>query len=206
MFHKSLRRRTLTFVSATIFMVMAGMMIAINITSSRDQVMVRTTARINLAAPAYRKLASTSTTMRSVPSTIPAGGVTVLGGNAQRGGNPVLMYLDPATSVTGMISQAEAGADALAIDNGPGLSVTNAVLASVTLPSDVPPAGVTPSPSAVIGTTAWVVTVTSPAPVSMSTCSVPGSSSNNYNCAVVVSNNYMVLDPTTGAFLVSTFG
>jgi len=65
---------------------------------------------------------------------------------------PTLLYLDPATAVTGMMSKAQAEHDALRYDNAPGLRATGAVLATgdSTL-GCAPLAGVAPSSSATIG-------------------------------------------------------
>jgi hypothetical protein len=79
------------------------------------------------------------------------------------------------------------------------------VLATVTAPSDVPPAGVTPSSSAVIGTAAWVVAVTPPSPIAMNVCNNPSGPHTGAACTVYVAHDYLVLDPTTGAFRNSFF-
>jgi hypothetical protein len=118
------------------------------------------------------------------------------------GTHPTLLYLDPATAVTGMMSEAQAEQDALKYDNAPGLRTTGAVLATVTAPSDVPPAGITPPSSATIGTVAWVVEVSPPSPVAESDC-LPTGPTTGAACTVSVSHDYVVLDPTTGAFRIS---
>ena len=97
-----------------------------------------------------------------------------------------------------MMSEAQAEQDALKYDNAPGLRTTGAVLATVTAPSDVPPAGITPPSSATIGTVAWVVEVSPPSPVAESDC-LPTGPTTGAACTVSVSHDYVVLDPTTGA-------
>ena len=87
-------------------------------------------------------------------------------------------------------------------DNAPGLSATGAVLATVTAPSEVPGAGMVAQPGAVIGTVAWVVTVSSPSPEAIPVCNNPLGPTTGAACTVYVSHDYVVLDPTTGAFLI----
>lgn len=155
----------------------------------------------NLVAPKYRKLDSAANSTTTLPGTIPAGGVALMG-DKQTNGYPTLLYLYPATAVPGMMSEAQAEQDALSYDNAPGLSATGAVLATVTAPSDVPPAGVTPPSSAVIGTVAWVVAVSPPSPVPMNFCNNPLGPTTGPACTVYVAHDYLVLDPTTGDFLI----
>jgi len=164
-----------------------------------------TAAGTNLVAPKYQKFDSAANSTMSLPGTIPAGGVALMGDELVDGTHPTLLYLDPATAVTGMMSEAQAEQDALKYDNAPGLSATCAVLATVTAPSDVPPAGVAPSSSAVIGTVAWVVAVSPPSPVAMNVCNNPLGPQTGPACTVYVAHNYVVLDPTTGTFLIGLF-
>ena len=161
-----------------------------------------TAAGTNLVAPKFQKLDSAANSTTVLPGTIPAGGVALMGDELP---HPTLLYLDPASAVTGMMSEAQAEQDALKYDNAPGLSATGAVLATVTAPSDVPPAGVTPPTSAVIGTVAWVVAVSPPSPVPMSVCNSAMGPHTGAACTVYVAHNYVVLDPTTGTFLIGLF-
>jgi len=164
-----------------------------------------TAAGTNLVAPKYQKFEQAANSTTTLPSTIPAGGVALMGDELVDGTHPTLLYLDPATAVAGMMSEAQAEQDALKYDNAPGLSATGAVLATVTSPGDVPPAGVTPPSSAVIGTVAWVVEVSSPSPVPMSVCNSATGPHTGAACTVYVAHNYVVLDPTTGTFLIGLF-
>ena len=161
-----------------------------------------TAARTNHVAPNLRKFEQAANSTTVLPGTISAGGVALMGDELVDGTHPTLLYLDPATAVTGMMSEAQAEQDALKYDNAPGLSATGAVLATVTAPSDVPPAGVTPPTSAVIGTVAWVVAVSPPSPVPMSVCNSATGPHTGPACTVYVAHDYLVLNPTTGAFLI----
>jgi len=144
------------------------------------------------------RLETATRRLRSVPAAIAAGGVAVVDSTGT-----VVMYLRRATAPRGAITRVAAEHDALEIDLAPGLSVTNVVFASVTLPDEVPAAGAEPSRGAVIGTAAWVVTVTSPQPVS-----APGACSDTTGTACRtprVTNNYLILDATTGRLLGSAY-
>jgi hypothetical protein len=157
-------------------------------------------AETNDVAPKFQKFERAATSTMSLPSSISAGGVALTGDELVDGTYPTLLYLDPATAVTGMMSKAQAEHDALRYDNAPGLRATGAVLATVTAPSDVPPAGVAPSSSATIGTVAWVVEVTPPSPIAENVCNNPTGPTTGPTCTVYVAHDYVVLDPTTGAF------
>jgi len=158
-----------------------------------------TAAGTNVVAPEFQRFERAATSTTSLPGTIPAGGVALMGDELVDGTHPTLLYLDQATAVTGMMSEAQAEQDALKYANAPGLSATGAVLATVTAPSDVPPAGITPPSSATIGTVAWVVEVSLPTPVETNVC-LPSGPTTGAACTVYVAHNYVVLDPTTGAF------
>jgi hypothetical protein len=153
-------------------------------------------------APRFQKFERATTSAMSLPGTIPPGGVALMGDELVDGTHPTLLYLDPATAVTGMMSKAQAEHDALRYDNAAGLRATGAVLATVTAPSDVPPAGVAPPSSATIGTVAWVVEVTPPSPIAENDC-LPTGPTTGAACTSYVSHDYVVLDPTTGAFRIS---
>jgi hypothetical protein len=160
----------------------------------------------NLVAREYRMLDSASISRTSVPRVIPAGGVAIVAPSRDSIRGAVLLYLHQAIATPAMLTEAEAEQAALGIDNAPGLSVTRAVLASVTIPSEVPPSGTPALRSAVIGTTAWVVTVFSPVPVDMSTSCGVGSASAASTCPqAMVSYNIMILNPDTGALLGGIF-
>ena len=159
-----------------------------------------TPAGTDLVAPNLRHFEQAADSTTTLPNTIPAGGVALLGDELVDGTHPTLLYLDPANAVPGMMSETQAEKDALKYDNAPGLSATGAVLATVTAPSDVPPAGGTPSASATIGTVAWVVAVSPQSPIPMDVCNNPSGPQTAAACIVYVSHDYLVLDPTTGAF------
>ena len=76
------------------------------------------------------------------------------------------------------------------------------MLATVTAPSEVPSAGMAAQPGAVIGTVAWVVTVSSPPREAISACNNLLGPTTGAARTVYVSHDYVVLDPTTGAFLI----
>jgi hypothetical protein len=152
--------------------------------------------------PQFRKFERAATSTTSLPGTIPSGGVALKGDELVDGTHPTLLYLEPATAVTGMMSAAQAERHALKYDNAPGLRATGAVLATVTAPSDVPPVGITPPSSATIGTVAWVVEISLPKPVAENDC-LPSGPTTGAACTVYVSHDYVVLDPTTGAFRIA---
>ncbi|MDA8040723.1 MAG: hypothetical protein M0Z69_16545 [Actinomycetota bacterium] len=158
----------------------------------------------DFVAPRFHAFERAASTATAVPRMIPKGGMAVLSRQVQGGHRAVLMYLQPAEQPTDAISQAQAEADALVIDNAPGLRVTGAVFATVTLPSEVPPAGVVPNPSAVIDLPAWVVTVSAPAPVLMPVGCKATSTGSGACQYVEASSNYVILD-ASGAFRGSTF-
>jgi hypothetical protein len=160
-----------------------------------------TTTGTDLVAPNLRHFEQAANSTTTLPATIPAGGVALMG-DKQANGYPTLLYLDPATAVPGMMSETQAEKDALKYDNAPGLSATGAVLATVTAPSDVPPAGVTPPSSAVIGTVVWVVAVSPQSPIPMDVCNNPSGPTTGPACIVYVSHDYVALDPITGSFLI----
>jgi hypothetical protein len=54
-------------------------------------------------------------------------------------------------------------------------------------------------PGALIGTVAWVVTVSSPSPEVIPVCNNPLGPTTGAACTVYVSHDYVLLDPTTGA-------
>jgi hypothetical protein len=164
-----------------------------------------TAAGRNAVAPEFQKFERAASSTMSLRGTIPTGGVALLGDELVDGTHPTLLYLDPATAVTGMMSEAQAEQDALKYDNAPGLRATGAVLATVTAPGDVPAAGIAPLPSATIGTVAWVVEVSPPSPVPMNVCNNPSGPQTGPACTVYVAHNYVVLDPTTGAFRIGLF-
>jgi len=145
-----------------------------------------------------RRFVTAGLSSGAVPRTISSEGVAIVGPMVG-GERSVFAYLKPATPPNTAISAAEASSDALSLDNGPGLSVTNAVFASVTLPGSIPPAGVAPAPTAVIGMSAWVVTVSSPTPGDM-----PGACAGATETCTpdeTATANILILNPTNGAML-----
>ena len=79
-----------------------------------------TPAGIDLVAPNLRHFEQAANSTTVLPSTIPPGGVALMGDELVDGTHPTLLYLDPATAITGMMSEAQAEQDALKYDNAPG--------------------------------------------------------------------------------------
>ncbi len=154
-------------------------------------------------APRYQRLMEVSSQSVGVPAVIPAGGVEILGPPVN-GADSVLFYIWPADPEPGAMSPSAAASAALALDNAPGLKVTNLVYGAVTDPSSVPPVGTTPPASAVINTAAWIVTVTAPQPVNMGPCLLDRDGSAACTTDMVTAN-VMVLDPTSGSLLDGQF-
>lgn len=146
-----------------------------------------------------RKLLRVSRASFSIPTSIPLGGVALL--VHDNGHIAVQAYLRPASSTSG-ITRAQAGASALRIDDAPGLSVSSATYANVTIPADVLPARLPVSPSAVVGRDVWVVVVASPDPVAIPL----GCQSSVARCGTaVVSSDTLLLDSATGNLLYGFF-
>jgi len=101
-------------------------------------------------------------------SQIPASGTKLEQVSSSSSDQGTEAYLYPAAPSGSEISASQASSDALAIDNGPTLQVTQTVLASVTLPSTIPtpsdtaPSGETDQP--IIRQEMWIIVVTSPTP------------------------------------------
>lgn len=144
-----------------------------------------------------------------IPHSVPVGGAVVLGPPVGDSCS-VNAYLRPAHRTNGDLGPRAAAAAALALDNAPGLEVTNVLYAAVTLPSEVPPLTATGqvrgtrwTGGEVIDRPAWVVTVTSQHPVNMSSGCMVAPKPGPPRCAPpqFVSHDVLMLDPTTGATL-----
>jgi hypothetical protein len=136
----------------------------------------------------------------SVPRSVPAGGVAILVRNGRNVAAEAFLHRASAPPV---ISQAQAEADALQIDNAPGLQVSSATYANVTVAADVSPPGGPPlsSPSLVVDRNVWVVVVTAPSPVG-----IPMGCTSAGQCPEAqVSNDTLLLDPVTGTLLYGFF-
>lgn len=151
----------------------------------------------------YQKLLTVGGQVTQVPTFVPSTGLAVLGGE-EEGVSPVLFYLHPATMPANAMSIGAAASAALAIDNAPDLTVGNEVFASVTVPGEIPPAGTSALPSAVIDTPAWVVAVISPTPAP-----APGGCMDTPKGGIcssaLVTTNILVLDATSGQLLSGFF-
>lgn len=165
------------------------------------------------SAPGETKLASSSTglftaaqTAQVVPTTIPPGGVALTGAATpgKPGNEAVELYVKPATDSGPSLTAAQASADALQIDDAPGLTVLSAVYANVTDANAEVPAGTAPPASDVIGDNAWIVTVHSPQPVTMQYGCVALSSGTSCQSATV-RNDVLVLSDPGGQLLLGYF-
>jgi hypothetical protein len=119
------------------------------------------------------------------------------------------MYLRRAT-VTSALSAAQASGDALRADNAPGLTVTSAVFANVTVAGEEVEAGTTPPSTAVVRRNVWVVTVHSPKPIRLQACggttAATTSGTSADSCPTeTVRNDVLILDAITGAVLYGFF-
>lgn len=179
-------------------------------TSSTSDCVVPTKGALPPAGPSHpmpaweTPLGSVSNSAWGIPCTVPKDGVMILvkanPASPSASVAAVALYLHPATA-SSPISKSQAEADALKIDNGPGLYVSSAIWASVTVPDDEVPVGVTPLSSAVLGRNAWVVEITTPQPSVM-----------NYGCqpakgctSATFAHNVLVIDPSSGNMLSGYF-
>lgn len=178
---------------------------AISVNGGAEPIRTRTTPPSSFpgVAPQYQRFMDVSSKSVGVPAVISAGGVEILGPPVADA-DSVLFYIWPAEPDAGAMSPSAAASAALALDNAPGLKVTNVVYGTVTDPSRVPPVGTTPPASAVINTPAWIVTITAPKPVNMGPCVLERDGSSACTTAMV-SANVMVLDPTSGSLLDGQF-
>lgn len=136
----------------------------------------------------------------SIPRSVPAGGVAILVRNGRNVAAEAFLHKASAPPV---ISQAQAEADARRIDNAPGLRVSAATYANVTVVADVSPPGGPPlsSPSLVVDRNVWVVVVTARRPVG-----IPMGCTSAGQCPQAqVSNDTLLLDPVTGTLLYGFF-
>ncbi len=151
------------------------------------------------------------TVMGSVPRTIPRGGVAVTNGISAptAADGDVMLYAQPATSAP-LLTPAEAGQDALNVDNGPGLSIASTVFANVSVADDQVPAGVTPPSSDVLGQNVWIVVVRAPQPEQMPTGCTPFSANSSTTSTtacptVTVQDDVLLISDTTGQMLYGYF-
>jgi hypothetical protein len=151
----------------------------------------------------YARLNSVAAKTWKLPKAVGSGGLALLvrSNPAVPDSTPTVeLYIRPATD-TPQLSQAQAEAAALAIDNGSGLSVSQATYANVTDPADELTSGSLPS-TAVVGRNVWMVQVTSPQPVSVQY----GCKSGDGSCATAsFANDTLLLDPATGTMLSGFF-
>lgn len=171
---------------------------------------IQDTAAISALPTWEQGLVLTTSCAWGVPNSTPAGGVSVMvhaqPGSAQSPATTEL-YLRPPTARS-PVSETQAQADALSIDNAPDLSVPITLWANVTVPADEVASGGPASlpPTAVLGRNAWVVVVATPAPVTMQYGCRPSTPTSAGGCASgEFSADTLVIDASSGQLLFGYF-
>lgn len=132
---------------------------------------------------------------------VPKGGEALYdpGASTSSSDSAPLLMLQPAspTSSDGTAADADAGATQ---QFGP--DITNTVFALATMPSEIPPPGVSAPSDAVINLPAWVVTITPPTPVGDPVCGLTSSSSSCPSATAGAFTDWIVIiDPSNDQML-----
>lgn len=129
-----------------------------------------------------------------VPTALTGAGVDV-------NGQVVLAPLSASTTnsaVISFMSESEALADARSYANNPALSAGTPLLASLTLPQSIPPAGSTVPFHTVENVAAWITTFTAPSPVDVA--------EGGANAPALMMQHFSVaINAATGKFVVGFF-